>query len=204
MNAACAASSRAANICGSTVRRSWQGPAHKVPARPIRSSAAIGGPRCRRSVGSLWGRRPLDNLELRLFRSAAGKPASDRAHLTVFQWLPMVLFGGLILCQACAARGCQRWGHQCWCRHQRQERQTCQEGSHRYPQPLRQSAHSARAAPWIYRLVPPAEPMPPLPLTHLGMESSEPTPECQRLTLCLCKELGREKRQGRVPFKPWA
>ena len=161
-------------------------------------------PRCRRSVGSLWGRRPLDNLELRLFRSAAGKPASDRAHLTVFQWLPMVLFGGLILCQACAARGCQRWGHQCWCRHQRQERQTCQEGSHRYPQPLRQSAHSARAAPWIYRLVPPAEPMPPLPLTHLGMESSEPTPECQRLTLCLCKELGREKRQGRVPFKPWA
>ena len=42
MNAACAASSLAANICGSTVRRSSQGPAHRVPASPTRSSAAVG------------------------------------------------------------------------------------------------------------------------------------------------------------------
>jgi len=42
MNAACAASSLAANSCGSTVRRSSQGPGHKVPASPTRSSAAVG------------------------------------------------------------------------------------------------------------------------------------------------------------------
>src|SRR3954470_14882337 len=42
MNAAWAASSLAANICGSTVRRSSQGPAHRVPASPTRSSAAVG------------------------------------------------------------------------------------------------------------------------------------------------------------------
>ena len=111
--------------------------------------------RCRRSVGGLWGRRPPDNLEFRLFRSAAGKPASDRTHLTVFQWLPPILFGCLTLCQACAARCGLGWCHQGWRRHQRQERQTCQEGSHRYPHnPIRQSARSARAAKRIYRLVP--------------------------------------------------
>jgi hypothetical protein len=42
MNAACAASSLAANSCGSTVRRSSQGPGHKVSASPTRSSAAVG------------------------------------------------------------------------------------------------------------------------------------------------------------------
>jgi hypothetical protein len=112
-------------------------------------------PRCRRSVGSLWGRRLPDNLEFRLFRSAAGKPASGRTHLTVFQWLPPILFGCLTLCQACAARCGLGWCHQGWRRHQRQERQTCQEGSHRYPHnPIRQTALSARAALWIYRLIP--------------------------------------------------
>jgi hypothetical protein len=162
-------------------------------------------PRCRRSVGGLWGRRPPDNLEFRLFRSAAGKPASDRTHLTVFQWLPPILFGCLALCQACAARCGLGWCHEGWRRHQRQERQTCQEGSHRYPHnPIRQSALSQLFLPgqhsgftaWSRRGT-----MPLRPLTLLGMESSEPTPECQRLTVCLRKELGRERRlaeAGRV------
>jgi hypothetical protein len=75
----------------------------------VRRSWHAARPRCRRSVGILWGRRPLDNLEFRFLRSAAGKPASDRTHLTVFQCLPAILFGGLTLCQACAARCRQGW-----------------------------------------------------------------------------------------------
>ena len=130
--------------------------------------------RCRRSVGGLWGRRPPDNLEFRLFRSAAGKPASDRAHLTVFQWLPPILFGCLTLCQACAARCGLGWCHQGWRRHQRQERQTCQEGSHRYPTtpydnqlflPGRHCGFTARSRRGT---------VPPLALTLLGMDSSHP------------------------------
>src|SRR5215467_12969991 len=41
-NAACAASRRAASSFGSIVRRSSQGPAHKVPARPTSASSEAG------------------------------------------------------------------------------------------------------------------------------------------------------------------
>jgi hypothetical protein len=177
-------SAQGASEADQVVGRRWRA------ARPrCRRSA-----RCRRSVGGLWGRRPPDNLEFRLFRSAAGKPASDRTHLTVFQWLPPILFGCLALGQACAARCGLGWCHQGWRRHQRQERQTCQEGSHRYPHnPIRQSAFSARAAARIYRLVSPRNHATP-PVNSFWDGKFRATPECQRLTVCLRKELGRERR----------
>ena len=62
-----------------------------------------------------------------------------------------------------------------------------------YPQPLRQSALSA-GSPLIYVPIPPVEPVPPVSLTLLGVGSSEATPECQRVTVCLHKELSRKSR----------
>jgi hypothetical protein len=166
------------------------GEANQIVSRSRRAAR----PRRRRRVSGLGGRRLPDDLEFRLFRSAAGKPASDRADLPEFQGLSPILFGGLTLCQACAARCRRGWCDQGWCRRQRQEHHNCQEGSHRYPQPIRQSVLFCPGSPWDYRLILPAEPVPPLPLTHLGVEGSEPTPECQRLTVCQRNELGRKRR----------
>jgi hypothetical protein len=117
------------------------GKANQIVSRTRR----VERPRRCRSVGGPCGRRSPDNLEFRLFRSAAGEPASDRADLTVFEWLAPILLGGLTLCQARPGRCCQGW---CRCERecQRQDRQNCQEGSHCCPQSLRQSALSAPAA----------------------------------------------------------
>jgi hypothetical protein len=117
----------------------------------IRRSWCAARTLCCRSVGCLWGRCALDDPELRFCRSVAGKPAPKRADLTVFQWLPPVLFGGFSLCQACAAWRRRGWCHQSWRQDQRQEHENCQEGSHCYPTTLTATASFCPRQPADFR-----------------------------------------------------
>jgi hypothetical protein len=200
MNAACAASSLAANICGSTVRRSSQGPAHRVPASPTRSSAAVGALRGG-DIAKAWAevfgavlvadagaafamgvRWTILNSDL-----AGVLPANQhRVEPTCryFSGFPRYSLAAS-LCVRHARVGAAIAGADVSARSTTIAR-TVRIAT---PQTLTAIGRCNRAT-CGFAPVPPAEPV---SLTHGAVESSGPLPDCHRLTVCLHLELDGKK-----------